>query len=370
MKRRSDNTIVIKVGSSVLSGSKGELSTAAIQRIAEQVAELKRRGHRVIIVSSGAVMAGMKKLGRTQRPEYLPEIQACAAVGQAALIQTYDRYLSRHGLAAAQVLLIQDDMTDRRRYLNARNTLSALLRHDIIPVINENDTVSIEEIKFGDNDRLSSLVASLIDANRLIMLSDVDGLYEMDAHKKSSRRLVREVPQITEDVEAMAGDGCSRFGTGGMCSKIQAAKIAVNAGIECAIVNGHMAGVLIDTMEDRCPGTIFRALRPRISARKRWIAYSCKPKGEIVVDAGAREVLRHKQRSLLASGITNCKGSFAAGDSVSIVGPEGKEFARGIAGYSFAELKKIRGRNTRDIEKILGYKYYDEVVHRDNLVIL
>jgi len=267
-------------------------------------------------------------------------------------------------------LLTQDDINNRARYLNARNTLLALLKKGIIPIINENDTVSTEEIKFGDNDRLSSLVANLIEADRLIMMSNVDGLYRCDRKEKTKKEIIRTVEKITDEIEALVEDECSQFGIGGMSTKLQAAKMAVNAGIECILINGKKKHALLDVFKGEKLGTLFIAKQPKIRARKRWIAYSSKAAGTVKVDSGAKEVLVKKDRSLLASGVIGCSGRFNVGDTVSIVGEDSKEFARGITNYSSSELNKIKGRKTKDIEKILGYKYYDELIHRDNLVIL
>lgn len=362
--------LVIKIGTSVLTSEKGSLDTAIVKNIAEGVAQIKKKGFNVIIVTSGAIVVGMQILGLSKRPENLPEIQACAAVGQAQLMKIYDDYFRNLDFMTAQVLLTQGDINNRRRYLNARNTLLALLKKDIIPIVNENDTVSTEEIKFGDNDRLSSLVANLIEADKLIIASDVDGLYKFDRKEKTKKEILHRVDRITEEIEMMVEDKHSRFGVGGMSTKLQAAKMCINAGIECILVNGKRKDVLIDVLKGKTIGTLFVARQPKISARKRWIAYSSKVAGKVKVDSGAREVLINKNRSLLASGIIGCSGRFDVGDAVSIVDEQNREFARGITNYSSSELNKIKGQKTKEIEKILGYKYYDEVVHRDNLVIL
>ena len=371
MENKSKKIIVVKIGSSVLAKDTGGLDDSRIQNIAEQVDALRKKGFDVVLVSSGAIAAGIKLLKLHSRPESLPQVQACAAIGQAEMMKKYDAHFTRYGLQVAQVLLTQDDINNRERYLNARNTLLALLTHEgVVPVINENDTVSTEEIKFGDNDRLSSLVANLIEADKLIILSDVDGLYKFNQKDKTKKELIKRVENITDEIENLVTEDGSKFGVGGMATKLQAAKIATHAGIECVILNGGKKDVLTDFFDGKETGTVFISKQPKISARKRWIAYSLKSSGHIKVDKGAKEVLIKKNRSLLASGIIGCSGKFAVGDPVIIVGENDEEFARGLTNYSSAELNKIMGRNTKDIEKILGYKYYDEVVHRDNLVIL
>lgn len=374
--KQKSHIVVVKIGSSVLADEAGGLDENRINEIAEQVDRIYKKPAEkrldVVLVSSGAIAAGIKLLKLTSRPGSLPEIQACAAVGQAELMKKYDEAFRKHGLFVAQVLLTQDDINNRERYLNARNTLLALLtRLDIVPVINENDTVSTEEIKFGDNDKLASLVASLIEADKLIIMSDVDGLYKTDQRDKTKKSIIKKVDNITEEMENLVTQDGSKFGVGGMATKLQAAKIVTNAGIECVILNGKKKDILLDYLfSAKEVGTIFVAKQPKISARKRWIAYSLKPSGVIKVDKGAKEVLIRKNRSLLPSGVIGINGRFGAGDAIGITDDNNKEFARGITNYSSSELHKIMGANTKDIEKILGYKYKDEVIHRDDLVIL
>jgi len=371
MAKKSDRKVfVVKIGTSVLADDSGGIDAKVVESIAEQVARAKKRGMAAVIVSSGAVLVGMQLLRLAKRPEYLPEIQACAAVGQARMVGIYDEQFKKLGVMTAQVLLTQDDVNDRARYLNARNTFLTLLKKGVVPIVNENDTVSTEEIKFGDNDRLSGLVANLIEADRLVIMSNVDALYRFDKKDKTKKEPIYKVDKITEEIESLADDEYSRFGVGGMRTKLQAAKMTTNAGIECILINGKRGSALIDALDGKGAGTVFAANQPKIRAKKRWIAYSSRTIGVVKVDSGAREVLAKKNRSLLPSGVIACSGRFNIGDAVSVVGEDGKEFARGIANYSSSELNKIKGRNTGDIEKILGYKYYDEVIHRDNLVIL
>ncbi len=369
-KKTKGKILVVKIGTSVLTDDKGDLDNTIIKQITQQISQMKKEGYQVVMVSSGAIVVGMQLLKLSRRPEYLPEAQACAAIGQAQLIKIYDENFKKYGYMTAQVLLTQEDINNRTRYLNARNTILTLLEKEAIPIINENDTVSTEEIKFGDNDRLSSLVANLIEADKLIIMSNVDGLYRFDKKEKTKCDIVSRVEVFTEEIELLADDRCSTFGIGGMRTKLQAAKMATNAGIECILINGRKNNILLDVVDGKNVGTVFVARQPKISARKRWIAYSSKTAGTVKVDAGAKEVLIKKNRSLLGSGITECSGRFNVGDAVSIVDHNNKEFARGITNYSSSELNKIKGRKTKEIEKILGYKYYDEVIHRDNLVIL
>ncbi len=366
----SAKILVVKIGTSVLTNEKGILDVNIVKHIAEQVSLIAKKGSGVVIVSSGAIVVGMQLLGFSRRPEYLPEMQACAAVGQAQLIKIYDDQFKKFGITTAQVLLTQDDINNRTRYLNARNTFLSLLKKGIIPIVNENDTVSTEEIKFGDNDRLSSLVAALIEADKLIIMSNIDGLYRFDKKEKTKKEIVHKVEKITDEIESLVEDERSKYGVGGMRTKLEAARISTNAGIECVLINGKKERSLADFLSGKKIGTVFVARQPKIGAKKRWIAYSSRTPGAIKVDAGAKEALIKKNRSLLPSGVIGCTGRFNAGDTVGIVDENNREFARGITHYSSSEVNKIKGRKTEDVEEILGYKYYDELVHRDNLVIL
>ncbi|MEA3306008.1 MAG: glutamate 5-kinase [Candidatus Omnitrophota bacterium] len=369
-KGKKSKIAVIKIGTSVITTKSGNLDRNRIKHVAEQVSRIKKKGFNAVIVSSGAIGAGIGLLNLSSRPEYLPELQACAAIGQVQLMKVYDEHFRKFGYLTAQVLLTQDDVNNRSRYLNARNTIMALIKKNVIPVINENDTISTEEIKFGDNDRLSSLVSILIEADILIMMSDVDGLYRFDLKDKTKKELIKRVEHFSDALEDLVLKECGRFSVGGMRTKLQAVRMAVNAGIECVFVNGRKKNILADIFNGKEAGTVFVSTQPKISARKRWIAYSSKTKGAVKVDAGARDALIKKNRSLLASGVIGYSGQFSVGDSVYIVDESDKEFARGIVNYSSAELIKIKGLKTKDIENALGYKYYDEVIHRDNLVIL
>ncbi|MFH1753399.1 MAG: glutamate 5-kinase [Candidatus Omnitrophota bacterium] len=364
------NRILVKIGTGVITSSGNALDKRKIEGLLSQIVKIMDRGIEILIVTSGAIGAGMGVLKKCARPQSLPELQACAAIGQNKLMNMYDAYLKSKGYVGAQILLTQDDLTDRKRYLNAKNTISTLVEEGVIPIINENDTVSTEEIKFGDNDRLSSLVANLAEADLLVMLSTVEGLCEYDRVKKIPLRCIGIVDKITREIEDLAISQKSKTGMGGMVSKLQAAKIATSSGIPCVIANGNKKDILLNIVDGKRAGTLFLAGRESMSARKHWIAYTSKPKGTIKVDKGAREALEKGNKSLLASGVTEESGKFDIGDVVSLVDESDEEFARGLTNFSWLEVKKIKGLKSSQIKEALGYKYYDEIVHRDNLVIL
>ena len=367
-------TIVVKVGTRVLTKHDNELDTRQIRNLVNQLADLQGQKYHLLVVSSGAIGAGMGLLGIKHRPESLPLQQAMAAIGQSRLMRFYDDYFKKKGILTAQVLLTSSDLEDRQRYLNASNTLLTLLKKKVIPIINENDTVGVDEIKFGDNDRLSVLVANLVQADLLIILSDIDGFYKRQISKISPNGQVTEIfsdiDEITPAVEKMAGGAGSNTGTGGMRAKIQAAKIAVNSGVPMLLANGRTPGILKSILKSEQIGTLFIPKDSALASRKRWIAYTTKPKGALVVDKGAKEALCKRKKSLLASGIAEVQGHFKQGDIVVIADTKGHKFARGLVRYSSQDTNKIKGSSTSEIEAILGHKYYDEVVHRDNLVIL
>ena len=329
------------------------------------------KGVEVIIVSSGAIGAGMWLLGLKKRPMKLEELQATASIGQGYLMHIYSdcfkRQFKAEGYNVGQILLTQEDFTDRRRCLNIKNTINALLRHKAIPIINENDTIATEEIKCGDNDRLSSLVADLCEADALIILSDVDGLLDEEG------KVIPYVDEITPRITKLGGKSHCDLGTGGMATKIDAVKIAANAGVECIIVNGNSdrpRALYRIIVEGEGMGTIFAVGKKRHIAKKRWIAHFSSSKGEILIDEGAKKALCDRNKSLLASGILNIKGNFKAGDVIKIADKNGKEFARGLTGYSSEDMRRIKGLKSDQFKSILGYKGADEVIHKDNLVIL
>ena len=359
--------IVIKVGTNLLAPADGSLDKAWIMSLAEEINAIKKSGTDVVLVTSGAIGAGMGRMGIFSRPDSLREKQALAAVGQPILMNAYQVCFDALGITAAQVLLTRQDFDDRTRYLNARNTLLSLLAMGVLPVINENDTVAVEEINFGDNDTLAALVAAKVSADWLFLLTDVGGLYK-DGPEKGE--LIAEVKKITPDIEESAGgDSSSGKGTGGMRTKIAAAKIATASGVKMVILNGHSPENITSVLKGEARGTLFvpgKMLEPR----KCWIAFGAKCKGKIFVDAGAEAALTGKDKSLLATGIVSAEGKFAAGDPVGVYGAEGKEIARGLTYFSARDINKIKGKKSSEIKNILPDADFDEVVHKDNLVIL
>ncbi len=364
MPKRKLKRITVKVGTRVLTGSRNRIARKAIKSLADQVSALMDRKIEVILVSSGAIGAGLGLLDIRKKGRSLSELQAIASVGQSHLMDIYNEYFNKRGYIAGQILLTQEDFNDRRRFLNMRYTLNTLLKYGAVPVVNENDSVSTAEIKCGDNDRLSSLVADLADSDMLIMLTDVEGLYDEEC------RLIRHVEAVTAKVKSLCGDkGCVES-TGGMITKLEAVKYAASAGIPCVIARGGRKNVILDIVEGAEVGTKFDAQEKPMKARKRWIAFGMKPKGGIIVDEGAEKALIAGNKSLLPGGVRDVTGRFSDGDVVDIVTVRGKIIARGISNYSSSEIEKIKGKRSDRIEKELGYKDYDEVVHRDNLVVL
>ena len=362
--------VVIKVGSYILASPDHTLNTEMIRNLVSQVAALKDEGMEIIIVSSGAIAAGIRQLGLPSVPQSMPKKQAAAAVGQSILIWEYERNFQEAGHQVAQVLLTHDDLANRHRFLNAKNTLGELLSFGVIPIINENDTVSVDEIKMGDNDLLSATVATMAQAQLLIVVSDVEGLYTGDPTRDKGARLLTEVEAITPEIEQAAGLPTSDVGSGGMATKVQAAKSAGLMGIPTIIVSGRQPDVIRQALEGDKVGTFFLPDKDRMAARKHWLRYTLKPKGSITVDEGAMQAITKGGKSLLPSGIVKVEGRFEYGDAVSLQGLNGKEIGRGLSNYTLDELRKIQGHHTKDIEALLGYKYYDEVVHRDNLVLI
>ncbi|MCH6567274.1 MAG: glutamate 5-kinase [Nitrospinae bacterium] len=362
--------VVIKVGSYILASPDHTLNTEMIRNLVSQVAALKDEGMEIIIVSSGAIAAGIRQLGLPSVPQSMPKKQAAAAVGQSILIWEYERNFQEAGHQVAQVLLTHDDLANRHRFLNAKNTLGELLSFGVIPIINENDTVSVDEIKMGDNDLLSATVATMAQAQLLIVVSDVEGLYTGDPARDEGARLLSEVEAITPEIEQAAGLPTSDVGSGGMATKVQAAKSAGLMGIPTIIVSGRQPDVIRQALEGDKVGTFFLPDKDRLAARKHWLRYTLKPKGSITVDEGAMQAITKRGKSLLPSGIVKVEGRFEYGDAVSLQGLNGKEIGRGLSNYTLDELRKIQGHHTKDIEALLGYKYYDEVVHRDNLVLI
>lgn len=362
--------LVIKIGSNILTSSGNGLDLERIRSLADDISALHDDGYKPVVVSSGAIAAGMKNLGLKKKPHDIVLKQAAAAVGQSSLMWAYEKCFGVHGKKVAQVLLTREDLSDRKRYINSRNTLNTLLSFRVIPIINENDTVSTEEIRFGDNDHLASLVATLIEAERFVILSDVDGLFTVDPRKDPNATLIGRVSEITPEIEGIAGGAVTVVGTGGMYSKVLAAKKAMNSGITVNIVNGRKKGVLRSIIKGELCGTEFVAREVRPSQKKRWIAHGIRSKGFLTLDSGAVEAIVKRGKSLLPSGIVDVSGDFDIGDAVYCLDTSGNRIAKGLVNYSAQEIARIKGRNTREIDSILGYKYSDEVIHRDNLAIL
>lgn len=365
----TSRTLVIKIGTNVLSREDDTLDADRLRRLAEQIHRIREGGRRVAVVSSGAVGAGLGLLGLRRRPRDLPHLQAAAAAGQAHLIRLYDDCLRPHGYHAAQLLLTANDFKSRVRYLNVRNTLSTLFEYGAIPIINENDTVSVEEIKFGDNDHLAAMVTNLLRAPLLVVLTVVDGLYDGDPADPASR-LIPLVEDWDEDLLQLAVSGRSRRGTGGMQTKLEAVRQTTAVGENVIIANGRREGILDDILAGEERGTLFLAKGRTLPAWKRWIGYAVPPKGRLVLDAGARTAIEGSGRSLLAIGITSVEGEFSKGDVVSMVDSAGNEFARGLTNYRSRDLRSIAGKRTEEIIELLGGLPYVEVVHRNNLVVM
>jgi glutamate 5-kinase len=362
--------VVVKVGSRVLTRSDGAIDTARIGQLAEQLAHQVGNGRHVVLVSSGAVAAGLARLGLIRRPRDVAQLQAVAAVGQSHLVEVYDGALRRYGRHAAQVLLTADDLNDRTRYLNVRNTIRALFQFGAVPILNENDTVSVDElqISFGDNDRLAAMVANLIDAPLLVLLSDVDGLFDGDPADPNAQR-VPIVTRLDESVFAMACDTATGVGKGGMASKLRAAHIATAAGGSVVIACGHTPRVVDQILAGETLGTLILAQGPTIASRKRWIGFAARPAGQLVLDEGACQAIERHGRSLLAIGIVGVVGNFRKGDIVVLKDQQGREFARGLTNYRAADIRQIGGLRTDQIADVLGHCPYREVVHRDNLLV-
>ncbi len=361
--------IVVKVGSSTLTHSTGKLNLQGIEKLVRELSDLANQGRQILLVTSGAVAAGMDRLGLKEKPKTIPEKQAAAAVGQGILMHTYEKLFAEYGQVVAQVLLTREDSVKRSRYANSRNTLMTLLSMGVVPVINENDAVAIDELKIGDNDTLSAMVASIVEADLLIILSDIEGLYTANPQENPAATLISEVCDITPAIEDLAGGPGSDKGTGGMFTKIQAAKIAVNSGVVMVIASGARGRVVSDILSGTDIGTIFLPKVNRLQVRKRWLAFGARIRGAVTVDAGCEQAIL-KGASLLAAGITAVDGGFEHGNTIRIVTAEGREIARGIANYNAADTRRIMGAHTNEIAAILGSKPYDEVIHRDNMVLL
>jgi len=357
--------LVVKVGSAVLTDRRGALNFRQVHHLADQVCALLAKGKEVIVVTSAAISAGIGELGLRRRPTTMPALQAAAAVGQSRLIRTYSEAFRRHGVGVGQVLLSREDMEDRARFLNTRNTLRALVAMGCVPVINENDSVCVEEIRYGDNDFLAAHLATAMMADLVVLLTTVDGLLGADG-----RSVVPVVERVSEEVLGLDDGGRSTVGTGGMASKLQAARMMTRAGVAVVVANGRRRNVLERIAAGEEVGTLFLPAARPMASRKRWIGFTARPRGQIVVDDGARKALVERGRSLLASGVRSVRGVFERGDVVAVVTESGVEFARGLTNYSSSEVERIKGCHTSQIAARLGRKDYDEVIHRDNLTLL
>jgi len=360
--------VVVKVGSNVLTEDNG-LNLKAIRSIARQICRLIESGMEVILVSSGAMASGIKKIGLAARPDELPKRQAVAAIGQAGLMMEYEKSFGRYHRKVAQILLTSEDLSSRKRYLNARNTLYTLLSWKVVPIINENDTVWVEEIKLGDNDNLAAMITLLMDADILINLTDIDGLYTQDPRVYPEAELITRVTRITKDTERYAGEIPGALGTGGMISKIKAARKVNSAGVPMVIARGDKPNILLSLFAGQEHGTFFVSKTQRLASRKCWIAFSLKPQGTLKIDAGAANALLRNGKSLLPSGILEVTDDFGVGAPVKFVDRHNEILGIGLVNYSSSEIKKIMGLKSNRIKQVLGHKSYDEIIHRDNLAI-
>lgn len=360
---------VVKIGSALITADGKGLDREALRLWVDQIADMIDAGDEVVIVSSGAVAEGMNRMGWSRRPVTLHQLQAAAAIGQMGLVQAWESCFQRRGLHTAQVLLTHDDLTDRRRYLNARSTLRALVSLGVVPVINENDAVANEELRFGDNDTLAALVANLVEADRLVLLTDQAGLYQADPRAYPEAELVSHAQAGDPTLDAMAGGGGGLLGQGGMQTKLRAARLAARSGAATAIAHGRQADVLRRLHAGDPVGTLLTSTQPPEAARKRWLAGQLQAKGQLELDPGAVRVLREAGRSLLAVGVRGVRGNFRRGELVACVDSEGREVARGLVNYSADEARRIQGQPSSAIESLLGYVDDEELIHRDNLVL-
>jgi glutamate 5-kinase len=363
-------TVVVKVGTNVLTDERGQLDIERVRSLAEQVVRLQRGGKKVAMVSSGAIGAGMGVMKWGHRPTDLPHLQACAAIGQGILMQAYRDALTRFGVHPAQMLLTASDFDQRARYLNARNTLLSLFEWGCLPIINENDTVSVAEIKFGDNDHLAALVTNLLQAPLLVLLTNVDGLYSADPRIDPEARLLTTVPAIDGGVTALAGATRSALGVGGMPSKLRAARLVTASGEAVIMANGSWPNILDRIFAAEEVGTLFLPHGVDLPAWKRWLGQAARPRGKLFTDAGAREAIEKKGRSLLPIGVVRVAGRFTKGDVVAICDAAGQEYARGLTNYSVDDALRIRGLRTDQIAELIGMTPYEEMVHRDNLAVI
>lgn len=366
---RDARRVVVKIGTNALTNATGRFDRGHFETLAGDLLEVAQT-RELVVVSSGAIALGMERLGYAVRPKDMPGKQACAAVGQSRLMQAYEEAFAKKSRTVAQILLTHEDVQDRRRYLNARHALARLLEERVVPVINENDTVSVAEIKFGDNDTLAGLVAGLVEADVLVVLSDVEGLFTADPRKDPTAKLLSEVSDVTSEVLALGGGSGSAVGTGGMATKVRAAARVAELGIRAVICSGQKPHALTQVMAGEAVGTLFEPKAMTRNARAAWIAHALRAKGTLVVDDGARRAVVELKKSLLPSGIRKVEGDFDKGDPVDLADASGLVFARGLAAYDAEELRRIAGKKSAEIETVLGYRYLDEAVHRDDLAVV
>ncbi len=363
-------TVVVKVGTNVLAAADGRLDPARLQALADQIQRIRQTGRQVALVSSGAIGAGVGRLELGKRPTDLRHLQACAAIGQSFLMRAYQECLDQHGVHTAQILLTAGDFDNRVRYLNVRNTILTLFEWGVLPIINENDTVSVAEIKFGDNDHLAAMLTNLLQAPLLILLTVVDGLYAGDPRSDPAAQKIDTVPLIDSAIMDLAGSSKSTLGTGGMRSKLRAARLATAAGESVIMANGSVSGILDAIFAAEPVGTLFLPHGGSVPAWKRWLGYTARPKGRLFVDAGAQAAVKDKGRSLLPIGVVQVQGHFNKGDVIALCDPTGLEFGRGLTNYAAGDAQRIVGLRTEQIGEVLGSVPYEEIVHRDNLVVI
>ena len=361
--------IVVKVGTSSLTHPSGGMNLHRIEHLVRELIDEANQGKDILLVSSGAIAAGMNALGLAERPASVPTRQALAAIGQGALLHIYEKFFHEYGRTMAQVLLTKENAARHHQYMNSRNALLALLGMNVIPVINENDAVAVDEIKIGDNDNLSAVVAALVDADALIILSDIDGVYTANPRTDTSARLISEIPEITPEVEHIAGGAGSAQGTGGMQTKIEAAKIAQNAGVTMVIARGDEDGIVRSILHGEEVGTLFPAREAHLRTRKSWLAFGQRLMGELSVDEGCILAMR-RGASLLAVGVTDVYGEFSAGDTIRVLSPDGQEIARGITAYDAADIARLMGHQTADFPTLMVDAAHEEIIHRDNMVLM
>lgn len=362
--------MVVKVGTYTLSDASGRLDREHMRELVGQLASLREKGLEIIMVSSGAIAAGVELLGLPERPQDMPSLQAASSVGQGLLLHLYSNLFGERGVLVGQVLFTQYDFAHRQQYLNARNTFRRLMEQGVIPLVNENDTVAVEEIRFGDNDRLAALVAVLTEADTLVMLSDIQGLYTADPKSDSQAEIIHEVERITPDLLKAAGKAREEHSSGGMAAKLEAARIATASGIGVVIASGREPAVLDRILAGEKVGTFFHAGEKRLRGQKHWIAFGTRPCGAIIIDSGARDALVHGGKSLLPAGVVGCRGNFAPGDAVEVIDKDGVKVAQGLCSLSAVELEEIKGLRTDEVARRLGEEQAEEVIHRDYLVIM